>query len=120
MRLTDDKDNRSVISQKINTVIAGAGPATARRPGELLEQAGKRWQGAVRSPNLGRSPLSLTVRTPSSRTPALSHFWIRRSMRRSLIRCSRKRTSHCWLTESKEAVTHYPSPRHIEFCDDPA
>src|SRR5262249_46104728 len=36
--------------------------------------------------------------TPSSRTPALSHFWIRRSMRVSLIRCFRKRISHCWLT----------------------
>src|SRR5207237_5733869 len=36
-------------------------------------------------------PLSLTVKTPSSRTPALSHFWIRRSMRVSLIRCFRKR-----------------------------
>jgi hypothetical protein len=21
---------------------------------------------------------------------------------------------------SKEAVTHYPPPRHIEFCNDPA
>ena len=37
MRLAGDKDNRSVISQKINTVIAEAGPATARRPGEMLE-----------------------------------------------------------------------------------
>src|ERR1700745_2971189 len=35
-------------------------------------------------------PLSLTVTAPSSRTPALSHFWIRRMMRRSPIRCSRK------------------------------
>ncbi len=35
-------------------------------------------------------PLSLTVTTPSSRTPAFSHFWIRRMMRRSPIRCSRK------------------------------
>src|SRR5438046_2853989 len=33
--------------------------------------------------------------------PALSHFWIRRMMRRSPIRCSRKRISHCWLISSK-------------------
>src|SRR6266446_4441302 len=32
-------------------------------------------------------PVSLTVTTPSSRMPALSHFWIRRMMRRSPIRC---------------------------------
>jgi bacterioferritin len=25
-----------------------------------------------------------------------------------------------WREESKEAVTHYPPPRHIEFCNDPA
>src|SRR6266566_824762 len=31
-------------------------------------------------------PLSLTATTPSSRMPALSHFWIRRMMRRSPIR----------------------------------
>src|SRR6516165_10777876 len=36
-------------------------------------------------------PLSLTDTAPASRTPALSHFWIRRMMRRSPIRCSRKR-----------------------------
>ena len=46
-------------------------------------------------------PLSLTVTTPSSRMPTLSHFWIKRMMRRSPIRCSRKRTSHCWLISSK-------------------
>ena len=40
-------------------------------------------------------PVSLTATTPSSRMPAFSHFWIRRMMRRSLIRCSRKRISHC-------------------------
>src|SRR5207245_955215 len=53
-------------------------------------------------------PLSLTATTPSSRMPALSHFWIRRMMRRSPIRCEvlgldpGKRISHCWLTESKK------------------
>jgi hypothetical protein len=36
--------------------------------------------------------------------PALSHFWIRRIMRGSLIRCFRKRISQAWLTVSKEAA----------------
>jgi hypothetical protein len=27
---------------------------------------------------------------------------------------------HEWAMASKEAVTHYPPPRHIEFCNDPA
>src|SRR5262249_3692915 len=38
-------------------------------------------------------PLSLIVSVPSSRMPALSHFWIRRMMRLSPIRCSTKRHS---------------------------
>src|SRR3954454_24262365 len=42
------------------------------------------------------------VTDPSSSTPALSHFWIRRMMRRSPTRCSRKRISHSWLTVSKK------------------
>src|SRR5436190_11292022 len=46
-------------------------------------------------------PRSLVITTPSTRTPALSHFRIRRMMRGSPIRCSRKRTSHSWLTSSK-------------------
>src|SRR5436309_753229 len=46
-------------------------------------------------------PLSLTETTPSSRMPALSHFWTRRMMRRSPIRCSRKRISQSWLISSK-------------------
>src|SRR5262249_21756838 len=46
-------------------------------------------------------PLSLTVTTPSSRTPALSHLRIRRMMRGSPIRCSAKRMSQSWLTVSK-------------------
>src|ERR1700748_2777967 len=63
-------------------------------------------------------PLSLTVTTPPSMTPALSHFWIRRMMRRSPIRCSRKRISHSWLISSKEAATHYPSPRSSRLYND--
>src|SRR6516165_4646003 len=47
-------------------------------------------------------PTSLVVTTPSSRMPARSHFWIRRMMRLSPIRCSRKRTNHDWLTLPKE------------------
>src|SRR3984957_15668905 len=47
-------------------------------------------------------PLSSTVTTPSSSIPALSHFWIRRMMRLSPIRCSRKRTSQSWLTAPKK------------------
>jgi hypothetical protein len=46
-------------------------------------------------------PLSLTVTIPSSRTPALSHFWIRRMIRRSPTRCSTNLMSHSWLTVSK-------------------
>jgi len=46
-------------------------------------------------------PLSLIVTASSSCTPARSHFWIRRMMRRSPIRCSTKRISHSWLTVSK-------------------
>src|SRR5713226_8717178 len=47
-------------------------------------------------------PLSLTATIPSSRMPAFSHFWIRRMMRSSPIRCSTKRVSHSLLTSSKK------------------
>ena len=47
-------------------------------------------------------PLSSTVTIPSSRMPALSHFWIRRMMRLSPTLCSRKRTSQLWLTAPKK------------------
>jgi hypothetical protein len=55
--------------------------------------------------------LSLTVTIPSSRMPAFSHFWIRRMMRRSPIRCSRKRISHSWLISSKndQYEAHLPA-----------
>src|SRR3981081_3161802 len=46
-------------------------------------------------------PLSVPEPAPPSRMPAFSYFWIRRMMRRSPIRCSRKRISHCWLISSK-------------------
>src|SRR5467141_4080908 len=61
-------------------------------------------------------PLSLTVTIPSSSTPALSHFWIRRMMRLSPTRCSTKRISHSWLTVSKKRAdvgvqneVHFPA-----------
>src|ERR1700739_1375838 len=41
---------------------------------------------------------------PSSRMPARSHFWIRRMMRLSPIRGSRKRTSHSRLTLPKKGL----------------
>src|ERR1700674_435269 len=47
--------------------------------------------------------------------PTFSHFAIRRRMRLSAIRCSRKRIVHEWAMASKEAVIHYPPPRHIEL-----
>src|SRR5712691_5562310 len=39
-------------------------------------------------------PSSTRIRFPSSSTPALSHFWIKRTTRRSAIRCSMNFTSH--------------------------
>ena len=35
---------------------------------------------------------------PVLQEPTFSHDWIRRTMRRSSIRCSTKRTNHLWLT----------------------
>src|SRR5512134_1689293 len=53
-------------------------------------------------------PRSLTLTIPSSSTPALSHFWIRRMMRLSPTRCSTKRMSHCWFTGVQYPV-HLPA-----------
>jgi hypothetical protein len=50
-------------------------------------------------------PFSLTVTTPSSRMPALSHFWIKWRMRGSAIRCSTNLISQDWLTSSKKLWT---------------
>ena len=63
-------------------VSASAGPTDRRR------SAGRRSPAAVKPPPLAvfLPPSSTTV--PSSDTPAFSHFWIRRSIRRSAIRCS--------------------------------
>src|SRR3954468_20669793 len=58
-------------------------------------------------------PLSLTVTTPSSRTPALSHFWIRRMMRRSPTRCSTNLMSHSWLTVEERADVSVQYPVHL-------
>ena len=40
--------------------------------------------------------------SPSAETPALSHFFSSRSIRRSAIRCSRNFISHSWLMLSKK------------------
>src|SRR6267378_558432 len=47
-------------------------------------------------------PTSLTIRCPSSSTPAFSHFWMRRTTRRSATRCSMNRTSHSCSNVSKK------------------
>ena len=50
-----------------------------------------------------RRPL-LHVRFPSSSTPAFSHFWMSRTIRRSPIRCSTNFTSHsCEITSKKHS-----------------
>src|SRR5262249_25949241 len=61
----------------------------------------------------GADSVLLTVTAPSSRTPALSHFWIGRMMRRSPIRCSKKRISHSWLISSKNEARRLLD-RHVE------
>src|ERR1700686_4250829 len=48
-------------------------------------------------------PRSLRVTRPSSVMPTFSHFAIRRRMRLSAIRCSRKRIVHEWAMASKKA-----------------
>src|SRR6266705_109759 len=48
-------------------------------------------------------PHSLSLRLPSSTTPALSHFWISRTTRRSATRCSINFTSHPCSSVSKKA-----------------
>src|SRR5258707_10942404 len=58
-------------------------------------------------------PLSLTVTIPSSRTPALSHFWIRRMMRRSPMRCSTNLMNHSWLTVEERADVGVQYPVHL-------
>src|SRR5208282_3975955 len=47
-------------------------------------------------------PTVAGVTSPSSITPTFSHLRIKRTMRRSPIRCSTKRISHSWLTVSKK------------------
>ena len=46
-------------------------------------------------------PLHLQ-QAPSSSTPAFSHFWMRRTTRRSATRCSTKRMSHSVVHRVKE------------------
>src|SRR5689334_12059271 len=53
-------------------------------------------------------PTLVSDHSPSSDTPAFSHFWMRRSIRRSATRCSMNFIVHSWLILSKETTTHYP------------
>src|SRR6266699_2317450 len=47
-------------------------------------------------------------------TPALSHFWIRRTMRRSPIRCSTNWTSQlCWSLSKKDRISRSTNPFHL-------
>src|SRR4029453_5220725 len=57
-------------------------------------------QGVATAPCGVPSPVS--IRRPSSSTPAVSHFEISRTIRRSPIRCSTKRISKSRLTLSKK------------------
>jgi hypothetical protein len=56
-------------------------------------------------------PFSTVGRTSPSITPAFSHLRIRRSTRRSPIRCSTNRIIQSWLMLPNERTTDYPSPR---------
>src|ERR1700751_2647913 len=47
-------------------------------------------------------PVSVSDHLPSSSTPDLSHFWIRRRMRRSATRCSMNRITHVLSRLSKK------------------
>jgi hypothetical protein len=62
-------------------------------------------------------PTFVSDHWPSSDTPALSHFWIKRTIRRSATRCWRNFSVHSWLTLSKETTTHYPSSALLETSD---
>src|ERR1700758_710128 len=53
-------------------------------------------------------PVFVFDHSPSSITPALSHFWISRRMRRSATRCSTNLISPLLSRLSKDTTTHYP------------
>src|SRR3982751_722503 len=55
-------------------------------------------------------PSTVSIRRPSSSTPACSHFRISLTILRSPIRCSTNRTSQSWLIVSNEDVGRYPFP----------
>ena len=58
-------------------------------------------------------PSSVTIKRPSSSTPAVSHLAISRMIRRSPIRCSMNRISQDWLTLSKKDWTSQSSTQLI-------
>jgi hypothetical protein len=67
---------------------------------------------------LGRPP-STRIRFPSSSTPALSHFWISRTTRRSAIRCSTNFTSHSCESASKKPRMSQSSTQFTFFVSSP-
>src|ERR1019366_9144155 len=46
-------------------------------------------------------PISVSVHSPSSITPAFNHFWMSRRIRRSATRCCTNLSIHSWDIESK-------------------
>src|SRR5450759_3680162 len=60
-------------------------------------------------------PTFVSFHSPSSDTPAFSHFWIRRITRRSAIRCSTNFTSHSCETLSKNPRTSRSSTQFTFF-----
>src|SRR5437588_144704 len=66
-----------------------------------------------------RFPFSIRIRFPSSSTPALSHFWINRTTRRSATRCSMNLTSHSWESPSKKLLTSRSSTQFTFLVSSP-
>ena len=92
--LTMLESRHEVVSKTHNDHIAVSMlPSPSLNPQvEYVVQVDVRQQRAD-TPALNRSYLT-RIRFPSSSTPALSHFWINRTTRRSAIRCSTNFTSH--------------------------
>jgi len=76
-------------------------------PRGRIQSGGKRWPATAMHFRPVAFLLPHVFRFPSSNTPALSHFWISRTTRRSAIRCSTNFTSHSW-GKPIEKVAKYP------------
>src|SRR4029077_15903943 len=61
-------------------------------------------------------PNSVFDHFPSSDTPAIIHFWIKRSILRSAMRCSMNLTIHSCDKLSKDPTTHYPPQGPARAC----